>query len=335
MRNRALFIFAIALTFLITAQAFADIVVYGDTQANLYDPPYARAYQIHRLIMSTVFQTAPAPSAFFHCGDMVNNGSDARDWQYFGSIAGPLISQGIFYPAIGNHEIGRDYGAGISRYYIPIFWNLPNAPNNNFKRWYCVDIEGIRFIVLDTNLFEGLNPDQIRQTPQYQWLERNLRETRYDIDNGRTNVRFIVMVHHHPLFTSGGHAKDPLTVYLRSTLAPLYGSYGVSIVFSGHDHQYERSVYKYKSYSTSNNLSKPLTRSTAVTYIVTGGGGAAFQDISFPEVNAYYSLVRSVCNHFCRIRVVPGAIPKLQVQAIEPVTASFSRVIDEFTVASR
>ena len=47
-----------------------------------------------------------------------------------------------------------------------------------------------------------------------------------------------VVFFHHPLYSSGErHGSD---TELRDTLEPLFVTYGVSIVFTGHDHFYER-----------------------------------------------------------------------------------------------
>src|SRR5205085_6632301 len=47
-----------------------------------------------------------------------------------------------------------------------------------------------------------------------------------------------IVYFHHPLYSSGGrHGSE---VDLRVVLEPLFVKYGVNVVFSGHDHIYER-----------------------------------------------------------------------------------------------
>jgi 3',5'-cyclic AMP phosphodiesterase CpdA len=64
---------------------------------------------------------------------------------------------------------------------------------------------------------------------QLQWLERELQNSRED---------WKIPYFHHPLYSSGDrHGSDLLK---RKVLEPLFLKYGVSVVFAGHDHVYER-----------------------------------------------------------------------------------------------
>src|SRR5206468_10104446 len=67
-------------------------------------------------------------------------------------------------------------------------------------------------------------------SPQYQWLERTLASS--------TQPWKFVFMHWGPYSCSIVHGSN-MTV--REVLAPLFERYGVDIVFSGHDHDYERS----------------------------------------------------------------------------------------------
>jgi 3',5'-cyclic AMP phosphodiesterase CpdA len=93
-----------------------------------------------------------------------------------------------------------------------------------------------RFFALDSN---RLTREQLR------WLETELAATR---------ERWKIVFLHHPLYSSGRrHGSDER---LRAQLEPIFVRFGVSVVFSGHDHFYERS--------------RPQQ---GVTYFVTGSGG--------------------------------------------------------------
>jgi hypothetical protein len=87
--------------------------------------------------------------------------------------------------------------------------------------------------------------------PQYEWLVSDL---------AGTSKPWKFVFFHIPPYSSGGHGSD---LNVRQTLAPLFEQYGVTIVFNGHDHDYERSG------------------ANGVTYIVTGGGGAPL----YPKVH--------------------------------------------------
>ena len=94
----------------------------------------------------------------------------------------------------------------------------------------------VRFVVLDTNF---LDPKQIA------WTEETLRNAREP---------WKIVYFHHPLYSNGGrHGSD---VELRVVLEPMFVKYGVSVVFTSHDHIYER-----------------LTPQKGITYFVEGSGG--------------------------------------------------------------
>jgi 3',5'-cyclic AMP phosphodiesterase CpdA len=59
---------------------------------------------------------------------------------------------------------------------------------------------------------------------------------------------------HHPLYSDG--MTHGSSVDLRIVLEPLFVTYGVNVVFSGHDHIYER-----------------ITPQKGITYFVSGSGG--------------------------------------------------------------
>jgi 3',5'-cyclic AMP phosphodiesterase CpdA len=64
---------------------------------------------------------------------------------------------------------------------------------------------------------------------QIAWLEKELRAS---------NDPWKIVYFHHPLYSSGNrHGSD---VKLRETVEPLLVEHDVSVVFTGHDHIYER-----------------------------------------------------------------------------------------------
>jgi 3',5'-cyclic AMP phosphodiesterase CpdA len=64
---------------------------------------------------------------------------------------------------------------------------------------------------------------------QIQWLEEQLKAS---------DSNWKIAVFHHPLYSSAGrHGSD---LQLREVLEPLFIKYNVSVVFTGHDHFYER-----------------------------------------------------------------------------------------------
>jgi len=203
-------------------------------------------HDIHREIIKAI--SSVRPEVVFSTGDLVENGNVSSQWDTFTRIISILPEGCRFYPAIGNHE------AGSKRYF-----ELFDLPGNG--HWYTVQKGEITFFMLDSN--EPLLPG----SEQYEWLERSLKNCA---------TRFKIAILHHPPFSSGPHVEDEKN--LRNSIVPLFEKYGVQAVFSGHDHDYERSMYN------------------GTYYIVSGGGGAPLYDSS--RANAYSEFFAKVY-HFC------------------------------------
>jgi len=119
----------------------------------------------------------------------------------------PLLDAKVeFYAALGNHDDPNQ------RYFKPF--------NMNGERHYTFKKGPVRFFVLDSNYLDK---------PQLAWFEREL---------AASNEKWKIAYFHHPLYSSG--ARHGSEVDLRILLEPLFLKYGVSIVFAGHEHFYER-----------------------------------------------------------------------------------------------
>ena len=134
-----------------------------------------------------------------------------------------LLDAGVrFQAAIGNHD-------------EPDSINYPPL-NMAGQRYYSFARGNVRFFVLDTN---SLDPKQL------QWMETALQSSRED---------WKISYFHHPLYSDA--ARHGSSVDIRLHLEPLLTKYGVNVVFSGHDHIYER-----------------LKPQKGITYFVCGSGG--------------------------------------------------------------
>jgi predicted phosphodiesterase len=151
----------------------------------------------------------------------------------------PLLDAGVkFYAALGNHD------ARAQRYYKP--FNMGGDLYYTFK----APNEKVRFFVLDSTYPV---PEQIA------WLEKALKDS---------NDNWKIVYFHHPIYSSGGrHGSD---LKLRETLEPLFINYNVSVVFTGHDHFYERI--------------KP--QHGIVHFVVGSGGQLAYGDILKTDLTA-------------------------------------------------
>jgi hypothetical protein len=143
-------------------------------------------------------------------GDNMYGGESPKDFERkFEQPFAALLKAGVkFYAAIGNHD-------ELSQRYYPLF-NMDGRRHYKFS-----PRPGVRVIALDsTNMDAG----------QLHWLQDELERP------DGPPWTFVFM--HHPLYSSGRRHGPSLE--LREALEPLFVRTGVDVVFSGHEHFYER-----------------------------------------------------------------------------------------------
>ena len=155
----------------------------------------------------------------------------------------PLLDRGVkFYAALGNHD--RD----LEIHFKPF--------NMNDVDRYSFDQGNARFVALNSN--HPTDPLQIK------WLDQVYADA---------GTKWRIAFFHHPLYSSGLHAAESRDV-IRPALEPVLVRNRVDVVFSGHEHLYER-----------------IKPQDGVTYFVSGGGGrylydykpSAFDDVGISE----------------------------------------------------
>ncbi len=125
---------------------------------------------------------------------------------------GPGAEVNRFFPSLGNH----DWSWVNAQPYLDYF----TLPGN--ERYYDFQWEFIHFFVLDSDWNE---PDGIGQSStQAEWLKSMLAES--------TAVWKVIYFHHAP-YSSGYHGP---TAYMQWS----FKDWGADVVFSGHEHYYER-----------------------------------------------------------------------------------------------
>jgi 3',5'-cyclic AMP phosphodiesterase CpdA len=157
-------------------------------------------------------------------GDNLFGQPSARDFaDGFERPYKPLLDAGVrFHAVLGNHDAAGN--------------RLYRGFNMGGERYYSHARGNVRFIGLDTNILDA---------KQLTWLEATLRASL---------ERWKVVYFHHAIYSNGTrHGSD---IELRVRLEPLLVRYGVNVVFSGHDHIYER-----------------LEPQKGITYFVAGASG--------------------------------------------------------------
>jgi acid phosphatase type 7 len=220
-----------------------QFVAYGDSRFHDPKDTHAANPRARRALVKAIAQVHPAFISFG--GDLVYNGYDASDWKVWDTETKVWRENRIpVYPALGNHDLHGDEQIALANYFR-------RFPALNNSRYYSVRAANCLILVLDSSLDETSGP-------QGQWLAAKLDQVPGDVD-------FVVLVLHHPPYTSssdakkfgGGHSARSQEQELAATLEARQQRLRARIVvFSGHVHNYERHEHG------------------GVSYFVTGGGGA-------------------------------------------------------------
>jgi len=141
-------------------------------------------------------------------GDNLYGGESAKDYKAkFEDIYKPLLDTKVkFYASLGNHDESNQ------RFYDHF--------NMNGNEYYSFKKGKVAFYALNSNY---MDPKQVK------WIEDELSK-----DDSEWKICFF----HHPPYSSGKkHGSDE---QLRQVVEPIFVKHGVDVVFTGHEHFYER-----------------------------------------------------------------------------------------------
>lgn len=223
------------------------VVGLGDNGSALPEQAATMANLLARISLSA--------SALIHFGDMTHSTSP-QEFQDFLRVFGGSLDRLSFWPVLGNHDTMDPLGTD----FILRLESLPCAgvPQEGCGRYYSFDLGDAHFIALDSTDFWSLQPGSQMLT----WLTSDLAATK---------KRWKIAYFHHPPFLTGFHAEDDLCAEARKNVVPILERYGVQLVFSGHEHGYQR---------TFPLVGGQIVADPAIgtTYVVSGGGGSPLYD---------------------------------------------------------
>jgi hypothetical protein len=237
-----------------SAETNLKFMAYGDTRTHP---------DIHNLVaeaMVSTYQTNEAFQTFvLGVGDLVSAGDVEGVWdlEFFDpryENIQTMLANVPLVSCMGNHE---QSGALYAKYFP--------YPFEAGGRYWSFDYGPARFVMVDQYVDYGAGSSQL------EWIENDLSST----DRAWKFVFF-----HEPGWSAGGHSNEG---DVQDYIQPLCETYGVDMVFAGHNHYYARAVVN------------------DVHHITTGGGGAPLYtpDPDYtPEVVA-----TSESNHFCKVEI--------------------------------
>ena len=128
----------------------------------------------------------------------------------FGPFAPVLDSGARLLAILGNHDVKDGHAGGqVAALGMP-------------GRWYSVQLGDLTFVALDSN--------DTNNAEQRAWLEETLVAA-------ATTWKVVAL--HHPPYSAGYQGPS---IEARRAFAPLFERYGVQLVLSGHEHDYQRTV---------------------------------------------------------------------------------------------
>jgi tartrate-resistant acid phosphatase type 5 len=160
-------------------------------------------------------------------------------WKYsFEDIYTAFSLQWDWYPVLGNHDYKSNPDAQIAYSKISRRWQMP-------ARYYAKQFlingdtsQQVLIAFIDTNplIPEFYSSREYRRnvrtqdsSAQKKWLEKVLSDK-------SPNIKWKIVVGHHPPFTGGGRMEAYDTRAIRNSLKPLFDKYKVDVYIAGHEH---------------------------------------------------------------------------------------------------
>ena len=156
------------------------------------------------------------PDLVFALGDL----SEVKDSDCFFDIISNLDDDGRFKVALGDDDTGSTrYGDYIRHF------DLENP-------FYSFDYQNVHFLAMSTG--KGSVIPYVNGSEQYQFIQDDLNKAA-----NNTNIDWIIVYGYRPFYTSP--TLHPANEILRETYPPLFEKYGVDMVITSHNHNYQRS----------------------------------------------------------------------------------------------
>lgn len=260
------------------AGAAFNFVVFGDSGTGGREQ-----YELAGLMVGV------EPDFLLHTGDVVYPTGARTDYRerFFLPYRALLATVG-FWPSLGNHDLAAEPGEDPG--YFEVF-ELPEngppglPPEHNY--WF--DYATARIVVVDSNLEEARLGADVAP-----WLGQVLADP---------TPRWKFVVFHHPPYTGGKYAPDER---IQRTLVPVFEQTGVDVVFSGHDHLYQRTFPIRQG--------QVATDGDGVVYVISGAGGARLYEPLPPERRpAYVAALHHEVHSFTHVRVAGDELTLEQI----------------------
>lgn len=199
------------------------------------------------------------PDLVFALGDL----SEVKDPECFFDIISSLDDDGRFKVALGDDDTASTrYGDYIRHF------DLENP-------FYSFDYQNVHFLAMSTG--KGSVIPYVNGSEQYQFIHDDLNKAA-----NNPNIDWIIVYGYRPFYTSP--TLHPANEILRQTYPPLFEKYGVDMVITSHNHNYQRS---YPLVYNIDNSRQPIVKDVNASqynspgvpiYVVVGTAGSNLYD---------------------------------------------------------
>ncbi len=263
-----------------------SFIAYGDTRSGTTpsdadgpNPPHSEVVD-RMLVKIRELSSTQFPVRFVvQSGDAVLRGQEGGRWNAGFTPVVERLTRGAnipFFFSVGNHDVttfpagdqGRALGLHNTLTAISRLIPAEGSPRRlSGYPTYAVGYGNTFVMAIDSNI--------AADAFQLAWVTNQLETL------DRSRYRHVIVVFHHPPFSSGPHggaSGDPMpgtgvkapdrveaqTAAIRASYMPLFRKHHVRMLITGHDHLYDHWVERYDDQGTTYRMDS----------IVTGGGGA-------------------------------------------------------------
>lgn len=191
-------------------------------------------------VIRQAYSHVPDAPLMLHAGDLINHSTNDMQWGEWFEAGGFIHATIRNMPSPGNHDYGReDEVEELSPYWRPQFKMPDNGPDGLEGTCYYTDVQGVRFISLDSYPLTDLE----LYVPGYpeEKLEEHVQKQKVWLENILKNNpnKWTILLFHHPIYSVKNSRDNPR---LRNNFKPLIDKYKVDMVLQGHDHSYARGM---------------------------------------------------------------------------------------------
>jgi hypothetical protein len=267
----------------------------GDTR-NPDDITPNATYAAYRIaVMNAILSLPLQPRFLIHLGDIPNRGRYQEQWDEQFSDLKPEFTTLPVMVSWGSHEDPDIAPNAYTQFDFP-----PNGITGDKDKYYSFDYGNAHFTVLFATAAEASDPLHSSLIPpgsaQYNWLVSDLQQASSD-----PNIEWKFISVHAPPYSTATRAAGGSCLGLRADIGPLIDQYGVDVVFTAHEHNFERThLIRNDSKVMDVPNGSVLQDPQGTIYYVSGGAGAGLNPC---DGSAWFTANFYNVRHFLRVQV--------------------------------